>query len=547
MERDHAEDQAIFEEALSEMFGEDMTGWTRISTSFDRDSDQSGEVTRLVFAVDAEGQPLPPAGERAEGYTLGGVVIASIDHIDFGGTHPQVQINVWNPLNNRLVETGHSTPSVGEVDRITGGAANWIEDPLLVEQVLAEFETNLPDAVADALGQLELDGGLASVPVEAEDLWEDSRGFTDASDTSQGSPQTPTDDLPPGVTETTPWIPDGVHETVPWDPSTDDATPQASSKPPSEWEAWPGQAAYLKALDEAGPPTESGPIDDIDGMPIPPSPSPPEKRGVGTAVKVAVGAVALVTVVAGGLFAVSSTNDAAVASPTTSQPQTSGTGDDPAASETTPSTNGSTAQGEAPQLDAQDDVLDDELFDIPIPERTPASLDAPTHDGFTATEILLLPAPDATTSDDVERAGGGSLYVDAVYVVDWQADIVVDNAVITPGYLFPPGSGWNGEYLILAECAGGACVYSTPLANGDTLTFSERGRTLFGSVTDTSGGCVRDIFIAFKVSDFQTINGRLVPDAIQGARVETGICQSAVYREITYEGGFQFVGSYNDQ
>jgi hypothetical protein len=33
----------------------------------------------------------------------------------------------------------------------------------------------------------------------------------------------------------------------------------------------------------------------------------------------------------------------------------------------------------------------------------------------------------------------------------------------------------------------------------------------------------------------------------RGVSVETGICQSAVYREITYEGGFKFVGSYNDQ
>jgi hypothetical protein len=73
------------------------------------------------------------------------------------------------------------------------------------------------------------------------------------------------------------------------------------------------------------------------------------------------------------------------------------------------------------------------------------------------------------------------------------------------------------------------------------------------SVRRTPGWrCDRDISIAFRVSDFQTINGRLVSVAIHGARIETGACETPacetpVYREIVHDGGFEFIGSFNDQ
>ena len=36
-------------------------------------------------------------------------------------------------------------------------------------------------------------------------------------------------------------------------------------------------------------------------------------------------------------------------------------------------------------------------------------------------------------------------------------------------------------------------------------------------------------------------------DRLEGARLEAGTCETAVYREITYSGGFEFVGSFADQ
>ena len=533
--------------------------------------------TRLVIAVDASGQPLPPAGERPDGYTLGGVVIASISAIEFGEVHPQIQINVWDPFNRRLLDTGHSTPSTWAIDAITGGDPNWVNDPDKVKLVLDEFEGNLTDAVADALGQLTAAGSLPTSPhAAASDPWSDSTGSSDNGpdpwDDSRGFPGSAEDPwkdargfpagagvataagaTPPGVEETTPWVPDDVHETTPWEEPAEGPAPEGDTLSPADdtsvgedlspanWEAYPGQNEDLNALENAGPPTESGPLfGDDEAVP------PGGGGGMGTGVKIAIGAgAAAMVIVVAAIIALSGGGSDEVAASTTSVPSTVGDAVDTPAESTTSSL-APTVEDDAPQLDA-DEVPEDELFDIPIPERTAASLDAPTSDGPTAQEMLLLPAPEGTDTDDAQRPAGGALYVDTVYVVDWQDDIIVSNGRITPGGLFPPGSGWNGEYLILADCAGDACVYSTPLANGDTLTFTERGRTIYGSATDTSGGCVRDIFISFKVSDFQTINGRLVPDAIRGARIETGACESDVYREITYEGGFRFVGSHNDQ
>ena len=562
MTRNSAQDKAAFEDVLSDAFGKDMTGWTRYSKYEDRDPDEVGQTTRLVIDVDASGKPLPPPGTRPAGYTLGGVVIISISEAEyFGRPTPLVQINAWNPVNRRLMDTGHSMPSALEIGSMTFGDPEWQSKPELVERVLSEVETDLRDAMADAINQLTGGSAFPSAFVERVDPWEDSRGFPDELGIVVPSVPNPDVDIPADIHEATPWVPDDVHEVTPWvpddvhettpweeegaapegdAPSPVDGTSADEDLSPADWEAYPGQNEDLEALENAGPPTESGPLFGGDET------VSSGGGGMGMGIKVAIGAgVAAIVIVVAAVMALSGGGSDEVAAATTSVSPTVGDAVDTPAESTTSSL-APTVGDDAPQLDA-DEVPEDELFDIPIPERTPASLDAPTSDGPTAQEMLLLPAPEGTDTDDAQRPAGGALYVDTVYVVDWQDDIIVSNGRITPGGLFPPGSGWNGEYLILADCSGDACVYSTPLANGDTLTFTERGRTIYGSAIDTSGGCERDIFISFKVSDFQTINGRLVPDAIRGARIETGACESDVYREITYEGGFRFVGSYNDQ
>jgi hypothetical protein len=369
--------------------------------------------------------------------------------------------------------------------------------------------------------------------------------------------------VPDDVHEVTPWVPDDVHEATPWEPDASDPSsvpdPEGEADDdtgtdtdPSEMESWPGQAAYLEELEQAGPPTESTPIEEI-GTDTAPADSSPQTEpagaadgGMSTVVKVVAGlaVVAIVVIVAAVIATMSGGSD--TAAPATSSTAVTSQADDTTAT-TTSQPESNTASPESGDEATGEVVPDDVPVVLAIPQRDPDSVDAPSSDGPTAAEILELPAPDGTTTDDEQRPGGGSLWVDAVYVVDWQADIVLDNARITPGGLFPPGSGWTGEYLILADCSGTECVYTTPLANGDDLVLAREGRTLQGSAVDTSSECVRDIFIAFKVSDFQTINGRLVPDAIRGARIETGMCQTAVYREITYDGGFRFVGSYSDQ
>lgn len=1020
MARDGAQDRSVFEEILSDAFGTDMTGWSR-GVAFDRESDVAGEASRLVIAIDADGIPLPAAGNRPEGYTLGGVMIVSISHIEYGGVRPQVQIDVWDPFTRHLLATGHSTPSMWEMDELTGDDPNWVEDPEVVERVLAEFEQTLPDALDDALGQLTQDGHLPTAPVDlwadslggdgdpVSDPWEDSRGYGDGPPIDELPPGEGTD-LPAGVTEAVPWVADGVHEVEPWSdsdatgtdgsqasgsPSATPPTPatsdsEAASAPPSgdsatggtpdpdasgddedvdwdDFESYPGEKEFFENLGNAGPPEESHPIEDIENLDdgdLPPDLPPPGRdttvrwagttagrasinstvrvmftdehppvdpssgqplavisgqmttssgstmsvplflmhftpggsalygshvlsmagegvnhmpaepgdsvtvtvggrtdtitevhghplemvhaiqkdrlftlgmliadmrrryfaetegleddpivafnrqrldeslqtiqlgiehaddpgvlkeqvartqyyldhttmnsvslrrlvegktmvdpyhddirrvstlkhglsmlsfyqndvvihehfttlvadaqaygefmrseavgkhfdkiavsillasydplidktpmawlypilsyavtgtftdhhgeemspgavaalgvdvilksvdftknqlaktgrytpgrtemgygeaalideitdavsdkgmggaaslsaRGIGaaidheyqladaaargmdstpaptptaapegappkklsSAIKVGVGAVAAAVIIGGGVYvATDSGGDTTAARATTSSPLTAAPQEDQppvaASDDETPDLQpGDQGTDEpAPQLDA-DEVPDDELFEIPVPERDPGSFDAETYDGPTAEEILLLPPPDGTTSDDDQRRGGGSLYVNTTYVVDWQADFVVNNGRVTPGGLFPPGSGWRGEYLILADCTGDTCVYSTPLANGDTMVFTQQGQTIYGTANDTSGGCNRDIFIAFRVSDYQTINGRLVPDALRGARIETGECETPVYREIVYDGGFEFIGSYND-
>ena len=133
-----------------------------------------------------------------------------------------------------------------------------------------------------------------------------------------------------------------------------------------------------------------------------------------------------------------------------------------------------------------------------------------------------------------------------IYVIDWQAPIIGDNVIVTPGGLFPSGSKVAGEFVIVAQCAGDDCTYATELADGTILEFTQTGRTIFGTANVSDEFCNRDIFLTFKVSDFQVINNRLVPDRAFGGRVEEGTCETAVYREITYSGGYEFIGSFAD-
>ena len=574
MTRNAASDKAAFEEVLSEAFGKDMEGWTRYSRYQESDPDEVGLTTRLVIDVDASGKPLPPPGKRPEGYTIGGVLIISITETEYlGRLTPLVQINAWNPVNRRLMDTGHSKPSALEIDSMTFGDPDWQSKPELVDRVRSEVETDLSDAMADAINQLTGGSGFPSAYVERVDPWEDSRGFPDELGIVVPAVPNPDADIPPDIHEATPWVPDDVHEVTPWVPDDvhevtpwePEASDPSSGPDPdggadddsdtdtdaSEMESWPGQAAYLEELEQAGPPTESTPIEEI-GTDAESADSNQQTEpaddaaggGISTVVKVLAGlaVVAIVVIVAAVIATTSGGSD--TAAPATSSTAVTSQDDDTAAT-TTSQPEADTA---SPEAEPSGEVVPDDVpVVLAIPQRDPDSVEAPSSDGPTAAEILELPAPEGTTTDDEQRPGGGSLWVDAVYVVDWQADIVLDNARITPGGLFPPGSGWTGEYLILADCSGTECVYTTPLANGDDLVLEREGRTLQGTAVDTSGQCVRDIFIAFKVSDFQTINGRLVPDALRGARIETGTCETPVYREITYDGGFRFVGSYSDQ
>lgn len=186
------------------------------------------------------------------------------------------------------------------------------------------------------------------------------------------------------------------------------------------------------------------------------------------------------------------------------------------------------------QQEIDDRIAD--LADVPAPVGGPPFVD-----------IFDADPPAGTTSDDEQRLGGGSLYVTTTYTVDWKAPIVVDNGIIDPGGTFQVPASFEGEMLIFADCEEGECRYWMELASGETLDLDVDGLTLSGAAADITEFCDRTIFVVLKVSDLQTINTRLVPDRLEGARLETGTCETEVYREITYSGGFRFVGSFADQ
>jgi len=191
--------------------------------------------------------------------------------------------------------------------------------------------------------------------------------------------------------------------------------------------------------------------------------------------------------------------------------------------------------GISDELQAEIDGIAEGLDDLPAPV------------GPSVADLMDQLPPYETSEDEWLRSGGGSLQIEYTYVVDWKAPIVVDNGIIYPGGTFEVPSTFSRELIIFADCDGENCSYTTELAAGEIVEFEVDGLSLMGSTPVITEFCDRTIFIMLNVSDLQTIGNRLVPDALIGGQIETGTCETEVYREITYNGGYDYVGSFADQ
>ena len=308
-----------------------------------------------------------------------------------------------------------------------------------------------------------------------------------------------------------------------------------------------GLAAISAVLDDQQALAGNKPVNPVRGPDV--DPSKPVTSRFGGRLKKAGAAVAVGVIAGGGALVLTNGDDA----PADTAPPDEVASDEPTAAEelglpplpgdptgpddATPLPPAPTdgGGGISDELQTEIDGIAEGLDDLPAPV------------GPSVADLMDQLPPYETSEDEWLRSGGGSLQIEYTYVVDWKAPIVLDNGIIYPGGTFEVPSTFSRELIIFAECDGDDCRYFTELEAGEILDFEVDGLSLVGSTPVITEFCDRTIFIMLNVSDLQTINNRLVPDAVIGGRIETGTCETEVYREITYNGGYDYVGSFADQ